>query len=92
MSSETIVELFDRKRAEHDFVKISAPMVRYSKLSFRRLVRKFGVDLAFTPMIMSDSFVASAKSRDSEFTTAPSDRPLVVQFAANKVCYFVLGI
>ena len=82
MAPETIVELFDRKRSEGDFVKISAPMVRYSKLSFRRLVRKYGADVAFTPMIMADSFVASEKSRDIEFTTAPSDRPLIVQFAA----------
>ena len=91
MAPETIVELFDRKRSEGDFVKISAPMVRYSKLSFRRLVRKYGADVAFTPMIMADSFVASEKSRDIEFTTAPSDRPLIVQFAANTVWFSCLN-
>jgi tRNA-dihydrouridine synthase 4 len=83
--TENLFELFDRKKSENDFVKICAPMVRYSKLSFRRLVRKNGCDLAFTPMILADTFVASAKARDVEFTSCPSDRPLVVQFAASKV-------
>ncbi|XP_041349092.1 tRNA-dihydrouridine(20a/20b) synthase [NAD(P)+]-like [Gigantopelta aegis] len=64
-------------------VKICAPMVRYSKLPFRQLVRKYQCDLAFTPMIISDSFIRSVKARDSEFTTCAEDRPLIVQFAAN---------
>ncbi|XP_072026461.1 tRNA-dihydrouridine(20a/20b) synthase [NAD(P)+]-like isoform X2 [Amphiura filiformis] len=64
-------------------VKICAPMVRYSKLAFRTLVRKYGCDLAFTPMIVSDSFVKSIKARDSEFTTNKGDRPLIAQFAAS---------
>lgn len=59
-----------------------APMVRYSKLGFRTLVRSYNCDLAFTPMIVSDSFVKSVKARDSEFTTNEGDRPLIVQFAA----------
>ena len=42
-------------------VKICAPMVRYSKLAFRRLVRKYGADLCFTPMIVADAFVKSVK-------------------------------
>ncbi|XP_075730072.1 dihydrouridine synthase 4 isoform X1 [Rhipicephalus microplus] len=66
-----------------DMVKICAPMVRYSKQAFRHLVRKYGVDIAYTPMIVSDSFVKSQKARDAEFTTAQGDRPLIVQFAAN---------
>lgn len=73
------LELFNKKK----YVSICAPMVRYSKLGFRMLVRKYGCDLACTPMIMADSFVQSKKARDSEFTTNHSDRPLVVQFASN---------
>ena len=42
-------------------VKICAPMVRYSKLAFRRLVRKYDADLCFTPMIVADAFVKSIK-------------------------------
>lgn len=44
---------------------------------------RYGCDLAYTPMIISDSFVKSVKARDMEFTTNSGDRPLVVQFAAS---------
>ncbi|XP_045166291.2 tRNA-dihydrouridine(20a/20b) synthase [NAD(P)+]-like [Mercenaria mercenaria] len=73
------MELFQEKT----LVKICAPMVRYSKLPFRMLVRKYDCDLAFTPMIIANSFVQSLKARDNEFTTCKEDRPLIVQFAAN---------
>ncbi|XP_025074451.1 tRNA-dihydrouridine(20a/20b) synthase [NAD(P)+]-like isoform X2 [Pogonomyrmex barbatus] len=69
--------------------KICAPMVRYSKLQFRTLVRKYGCDICFTPMILADSFVQSAKARDNEFTTHKEDQPLIVQFAAKNVSDFV---
>ncbi|GFO43578.1 tRNA-dihydrouridine synthase [Plakobranchus ocellatus] len=72
------MDLFDDRK----LVKICAPMVRYSKHAFRKLVRKYDCDLAFTPMIISDSFVRSIKARDTEFTTSKDDRPLIVQFAA----------
>eukprot|EP00091_Calanus_sinicus_P011798 TRINITY_DN2661_c1_g1_i1.p1 TRINITY_DN2661_c1_g1~~TRINITY_DN2661_c1_g1_i1.p1 ORF type:complete len:112 (+),score=11.23 TRINITY_DN2661_c1_g1_i1:136-471(+) len=69
-------------------VKICAPMVRYSKLAFRNLVRLYDCDLAFSPMILADSFYLSQKARDNEFTTNEEDKPLIVQFAANKAEYF----
>jgi len=71
-----------------DCVKICAPMVRYSKLPFRVLVRQYGCDLAFSPMILADSFYNSQKARDSEFVTAEDDRPLIVQFAAKESIHF----
>lgn len=64
-------------------VKIAAPMVRYSKLPFRALCRKYGCDLIYTPMIVAKDFNASRFARDSEFTTNEYDRPLIVQFAAS---------
>lgn len=64
-------------------VNICAPMVRYSRLAFRSLVRKYGCNIAYTPMIVSDSFVRSQRARDSDFTTNTADRPLIVQFAAS---------
>lgn len=64
------------------FVKILAPMVRYSKLPFRNLVRKYGVDICYTPMIMADSFSQSSIARDLEFQNYREDTPLVVQFGA----------
>nr|XP_045596403.1 tRNA-dihydrouridine(20a/20b) synthase [NAD(P)+]-like [Procambarus clarkii] len=74
------LELFKHK----ELVTISAPMVRYSKLAFRSLVRKYGCDLCFTPMIISDCFLQSIRARHSDFTTCKEDRPLIVQFAASK--------
>ena len=83
-------KVYDRAGSEDgSFVRICAPMVRYSKLPFRMLVRLYDCDLAYTPMIMADSFSSSAIARDNEFTTNTDDRPLIVQFAANKVDDFV---
>ncbi|KAI8771698.1 tRNA-dihydrouridine(20a/20b) synthase [NAD(P)+] [Biomphalaria glabrata] len=75
----TPIELFKEK----DIVKVCAPMVRYSKLAFRKLVRKYDCDLAFTPMIVANSFIKSIKARDNDLTTSFDDKPLIVQFAAN---------
>ena len=83
------MEFFDNLKDKNGVVKICAPMVRYSKLPFRLLVREFGCDLAFSPMIMSESYAVSAQARLNEFTTCRNDRPLIVQFAANKVDDFV---
>ena len=79
-----VAELLQRKEP----VYMCAPMVRYSKLPFRKLVRKYGCQIAHTPMIMSESFVRSGKARDVDFTTDDTDKPLIVQFAANDPVYF----
>ncbi|CAI4230338.1 unnamed protein product [Auanema sp. JU1783] len=60
-----------------------APMVRYSKLPFRELVRKYDVDCCYTPMIYAKNFLESEYCRKSEFTTVPNDKPLIVQFASD---------
>ncbi|KAL3311304.1 tRNA-dihydrouridine(20a/20b) synthase [NAD(P)+]-like protein [Cichlidogyrus casuarinus] len=91
------------KSKDLEFVRIAAPMVRYSKLdifsilkrsrlSFRLLVRRHGVDIAYTPMIMADSFVKSYKARDVDFTTCAEDSPLVVQFASKDPLEFSRAI
>ncbi|XP_060901745.1 tRNA-dihydrouridine(20a/20b) synthase [NAD(P)+]-like [Labrus mixtus] len=75
----TIMDMFEKGKV----LKICAPMVRYSKLAFRSLVRKYDCDICFTPMIVAADFLRSVKARDSEFTTNENDRPLIVQFAAH---------
>lgn len=77
-----VLELFADARQRKSYVKISAPMVRYSKLEFRTLLRHNGVELCFTPMIIADSFCRSDLARQNEFTTNGDDTPLIVQFAA----------
>ena len=47
-----------------DFAHVCAPMVRYSKLPFRTLVRSYDVHLAYTPMIIAESFASSATARN----------------------------
>jgi len=61
---------------------IAAPMVRYSKLPFRALVRDYAVDLTFTPMLVAKEFTRSHAARYTDFSTNVHDRPLIVQFAA----------
>ncbi|KAI8603089.1 hypothetical protein EDD21DRAFT_394980 [Dissophora ornata] len=58
-------------------------MVRYSKLPFRELVRRYNCDIVYTPMILADVFSASNYARDSEFSTNLLDDPVVIQFAAS---------
>lgn len=82
-STFPIVDLLLSKREKGEYVKIVAPMVRYSKLPFRLLCRKWGADIAFTPMIIAEGFNRSESARDSEFSTCEQDKPLVVQFAAS---------
>lgn len=44
-------------------------MVRYSKLPFRMLVREYGADVVFTPMMLARESNRSQIARDAEFTT-----------------------
>ena len=53
MANESIVT---QKLAAGRPLKICAPMVRYSSLPFRHLVKLYGCDLTFTHMILSDCF------------------------------------
>lgn len=62
---------------------IAGPMVRYSKLPFRELVRHFNTDIVYTPMILAREFVRNQTARDSDFSTNVKDTPVVAQFGAN---------
>ena len=63
--------------------RILAPMVGGSELAFRLLCRRYGCDLAYTPMMNSQRFVVDSEYRKDEFQTVPEDRPLVAHFSAN---------
>jgi len=62
---------------------ICAPMVGASELAFRLLTRRYGCQLAYTPMISSARFAVDEEYRKQEFQTIPADRPLVCHFSAN---------
>eukprot|EP00656_Telonema_subtile_P038059 TRINITY_DN4260_c0_g2_i2.p1 TRINITY_DN4260_c0_g2~~TRINITY_DN4260_c0_g2_i2.p1 ORF type:complete len:463 (-),score=96.96 TRINITY_DN4260_c0_g2_i2:312-1700(-) len=61
--------------------KVVAPMVDQSELAYRMLTRQHRADLCYTPMYNSKVFVQTKSTGD--FTTAPEDRPLFVQFCGN---------
>lgn len=64
---------------------IAGPMVRYSKLPFRELVRHYNTDIVYTPMILAREFVRNEVARASDFTTNDDDRSVVVQVGCNNV-------
>jgi len=84
LAKTNIVELL----LENQITKVCAPMVRYSRLPFRLLVRKYKCDLAYTPMIVANSFVQSEKCRNVDLVTNKLDTPLIAQFAASNALDF----
>eukprot|EP00928_Gymnodinium_smaydae_P027742 TRINITY_DN21353_c0_g1_i1.p1 TRINITY_DN21353_c0_g1~~TRINITY_DN21353_c0_g1_i1.p1 ORF type:complete len:433 (-),score=71.89 TRINITY_DN21353_c0_g1_i1:54-1292(-) len=78
------------KRRGFDFFRsigspkyVCAPMVDQSELAFRMLTRKYGCELAYTPMMHSRLFAEQPKYRKQNFSTCPEDRPLFVQFCGD---------
>lgn len=75
--------LREQKAFPFDYKYILAPMVGASELAFRLLCRKYGAQLAYTPMMSSTSFATDPAYREKEFQTISEDRPLVCHFSAN---------
>ncbi|KAG2387895.1 hypothetical protein C9374_000745 [Naegleria lovaniensis] len=88
---QDIMQMFRDAKQNNTYLKVQAPMVRYSKLAFRLLCLEYNCDVVYTPMMMADSFSKSQKARDSDFATHVHDKPLVVQFAANNPTDFSLA-
>ncbi|KAI9270690.1 hypothetical protein BDA99DRAFT_502465 [Phascolomyces articulosus] len=79
MAKTSVLDVINSK----DRVNVCAPMVRYSKLPFRELVRKYNVDITYSPMILADVFKNSEMARETDYSTNEADDPVVVQFAAS---------
>ena len=81
-------ENIHRPTLSFDHKYILAPMVGASELAFRILCRKYGAQLAYTPMMSSEQFAQDEDYRKSEFQTIPEDRPLVCHFSASDPNHF----
>jgi len=71
---------------------ILAPMVGASELAFRLLCRRYGAQLAYTPMMSAGKFATDEAYRTAEFQTCPADRPLVCHFSANHPTEFAKAV
>jgi tRNA-dihydrouridine synthase 1 len=80
---EHSVQLNNLKLPPHKY--ILAPMVGASELAFRLLCRKYGAEIAYTPMMNADSFVNDIEyQKRIEYSThTDADHPVVVHFASN---------
>ncbi|TID24588.1 hypothetical protein CANINC_003060 [Pichia inconspicua] len=79
------INIIKRKQQEGKPVFVAGPMVRYSKLPFRELVRDYACDIVYSPMILAREFVRNENARISDFTTNNGDRPLIVQVGVNNI-------
>lgn len=79
------INIIRRCQKENRPVFIAGPMVRYSKLPFRQLVREYKCDIVYTPMILAREFVRNKQARNSDFTSNLEDKPLIVQVGCNNV-------
>ena len=67
--------------------RVCGPMVLQSELAFRMFVRRHGVELCYTPMIVAADLVRAAQRLGETAALdffydggrCPSDRPLIVQ-------------
>ncbi|KAG7108816.1 hypothetical protein HYQ44_012180 [Verticillium longisporum] len=80
------LKIFDAAKSQDRYLNVSAPMVRYSKLAFRRTVFEYGTDICYTPMILSKEFNRSQFARDCDLTVSSRgvQPPTVLQWGANK--------
>eukprot|EP00961_Rhodomonas_salina_P156226 2103267-Rhodomonas_salina.4 len=60
-------------------------MVNNSELAFRLLVRQYGVQLTYTPMINAKAFIQLETEEERKLLVEPHplDRPLIVQFCSD---------
>lgn len=79
------INIIKKCQMENRPVLIAGPMVRYSKLPFRQLLRNYNVDIVYSPMILAREFVRNKQARISDFTTNNDDRSLIVQLGVNNV-------
>jgi hypothetical protein len=81
--SDAAVQVQRRPLFCFDYTYILAPMVGASELAFRLLCRKYGAQLAYTPMVSVTTFSSSQDYQAREFETISEDQLLICHFSAN---------
>lgn len=66
-------------------VKILAPMVNYSDLSYRLLARRYGANICYTEMVHTEVFLRNKcnPTKNQFFYYSKEDTPLVIQICGN---------
>ncbi|GAB5032161.1 dihydrouridine synthase [Nannochloropsis oceanica] len=65
---------------------VCAPMVDQSELAFRLLCRRYGTQLAYSPMVHAACYLREKRSKRNDIffcNTTPEDYPLIVQLCGN---------
>jgi tRNA-dihydrouridine synthase B len=60
-----------------------APLAGYTDLPFRRVVKKFGVDLTYSEMISANALIYNSKKTFQMLEKSPNETPYIVQIAAS---------
>ena len=61
-----------------------APLAGYTDLPFRKVVKKFGVDVTISEMISSNAFIHHSTKTMRMIEKAPNESPYIVQIAGNE--------
>ncbi|KAK9453830.1 hypothetical protein V1511DRAFT_503359 [Dipodascopsis uninucleata] len=81
-----LLKLLENARTERRPLFVAAPMVRYSKLPFRLLLRHFNVHAIYTPMMIAREFHRSPYARNAEYSSCKLEAtgvPIIAQFGAS---------
>lgn len=62
---------------------VASPMVDASELCFRQLIRRYGAQLCYTPMLHAKTFLSDPTYRRQRFDADRSEGPVVAQFAGD---------
>eukprot|EP00906_Rhabdomonas_costata_P007587 RCo010865 len=68
---------------------VAAPLVRVSELPFRLLCRRYGAQLAYTPMEPTRRFLSDPQRRAEVLQECAEDHPLIVQFGTDSADQFL---
>eukprot|EP01060_Flectonema_neradi_P018038 TRINITY_DN24855_c0_g1_i1.p1 TRINITY_DN24855_c0_g1~~TRINITY_DN24855_c0_g1_i1.p1 ORF type:complete len:387 (+),score=68.29 TRINITY_DN24855_c0_g1_i1:69-1229(+) len=67
--------------------KVAAPLVNQSEKCFREVVRRYGVQLCYTPMMLSHKVVTDASYRSAVCDILKDEKHIIAQLAGKNVDY-----